>query len=395
MSKRLKASVNPAVLIWARESAGYDPAAAAEKVGVDLEKLQAWEAGDDQPSIAQLRNLAELYKRPLAVMYLPEPPRAFLAMHDFRRLPEAGGGRFSPGLTHEIRLATQRRELALELLSDSGEASADFTLTTTIKADPDEVGRKVRAALQVTYAIQAKWRDPRVGFLAWRTRIEQLGVLIFQASRVEPEEASGFALWEPQLPVIAVNRKDPYSRRSFSLLHELAHLMLHQTGVSDLEAEGARAPVDAAVEVFCNQVAAAALIPKADLLQDMIVTNRGAGRHAWTDEEIDGLAKVYSVSREAIVRRLVVVGRATEAFYGAKRAQYAAEFQEQKRRQRDAKTPIPRNMPRETIADVGRPLVRMVLEQYHQERLTLSDVSGYLGVKARHVSEIEQQVGIG
>lgn len=395
MTKRLKASVNPAVLVWARESAGYVPATAAERLGLDADKLQAWETGDDQPSIAQLRKLAELYKRPLAVMYLPEPPRTFMAMHDFRRLPEAGGGRYSPGLTHEIRLAVQRRELALELLQDAGEAPIDFLLTTAIKADPDEVGGQIRQALEITYAIQAKWREPRAGFMAWRSRIEQQGVLIFQGSRFEPEEASGFALWESQLPLIVVNRKDPPSRRTFSLLHELAHLMLHQTGVSDLEADGARAPDDAAVEVFCNQVAAAALIPKSDLLKEAIVTARGSGRHSWTDEEIEALAKIYSVSREAVVRRLVVAGRATEVFYGAKRAQYAAEFQEQKRRQREAKTPIPRNMPRETIADVGRPLVRMVLEHYHQDRMTLSDVSGYLGVKARHVSDIEQQVGIG
>lgn len=116
MTKRIKAMINPAVLTWARETAGFDLAAAAAKINVDEEKLAVWEAGDDQPSIPQLRKLAETYKRPLAVLYLPEPPiNSFQAMHDFRRLPDLGMRTFSPELTLEIRLAQQRRELALEL----------------------------------------------------------------------------------------------------------------------------------------------------------------------------------------------------------------------------------------------------------------------------------------
>jgi len=393
VTKRLKATIQPAVLVWARTTAGYEIAGAAEKIDIAPESLAAWEAGGDQPSIAQLRKLAELYKRPLAVMYLPEPPTSFRAMHDFRRLPDAGGGRYSPGLTHEIRLAQQRRELAIELLEEDGAAHAEFRLSTQLRADPETVGGEIRRALAITYELQSKWRDPRVGFNAWRTRIEQQGVLIFQGTRFDPEEASGFALWDSRLPVIVVNRKDAPSRRVFSLLHELSHLMLHQSGVSDLDEASPRSTIDQATEVFCNGVAAAALIPGDRFLSEDVVAGRSTGHQEWSDEDIEELAKRYSTSREAVVRRLVTFGRASETFYGQKRAKYATEFQEQRQRQKDAKKPIPRNMPRETIADYGRPFVRMVLEQYHQDRLTLADVSGYLGVKARHIADIEQQVG--
>lgn len=398
MTKRIKATINPKVLTWARESAGFDLAAAAAKVDVDEKKLAAWEAGDDQPSIPQLRKLAEAYKRPLAVLYLPEPPTtAFQAMHDFRRLPELGLRRFSPELTLEIRLAQQRRELAIELFQDANEWPAAFALQTALGTDPENAALTIREALGVDYKLQSQWRDPRVAFLAWRSRIETLGVLIFQTSRIESDEASGFASWADVLPFMVINSKDAYARRTFSMFHELVHLMLRQSGVSDLDLEGPRAAEDEKIEVFCNQVAAATLMPRDPFLAENLVAAKGIGRHEWDDAAVQTLALTYGVSREAIVRRLLTLGRTTEAFYRRKRTQYAVEFQQQRQRDREKNEgkPIPRNMPRETVADYGKPFVRRVIENYHADRISLSDVSGYLGVKVRHVPGIEQQLGIG
>ncbi len=394
MTTRTKAAVKGAVLAWARSSAGYEVAQAADKLGVDTDLLEAWEADEAQLSIPQLRKAAALYKRPLAVFFLPEPPLSFQPMSDFRRLPDAGPGRFSPALTQEIRNAHQRRELALEMFDEAGERPPPFTLTASLNDRPETVAQSIRDALRVTYQLQSHWRDPLAAFRAWRSRIEGLGVLVFQASRIESEEASGFAYWADPLPFLVVNGKPPSPRRAFSLLHELTHLMLHQSGVSDLDTVGPR-PKDAEhIEVFCNQVAADTLMPRVLFLAEAIVTARGAGQHEWSDEAIKALADTFSVSREAIVRRLMTFGRASEAFYGRKREQYAREFAALKQREKDKNEgkSIPRNMPRETIATFGQSFVRMVLENYHAERISLSDVSGYLGVKVRHLPDIERSV---
>lgn len=396
MAKRLKATVQPSVLTWARTSAGYDLEVAAEKLNVLPDAVTAWEAGDDKPSIPQLRKLASLYKRPLAVLYLPEPPLAFMPMSDFRRLPEFGPRRFSPGLTLEVRSAQQRRLLALELLEDTGTEPPRFMLQTSDQDSPEAVGTAIRDALGVTYDVQRKWGDHLAAFRQWRSRIEEQGVLVFQANRFESDEASGFAFWADVLPTVVVNGKDVYPRRIFSLLHELAHLMLRQSGVSEMDVDAPRPAADAQIEVFCNQVAAAALMPAALFMAEPVVKARGAGAHEWTDGEIDALAKIYGVSREAVVRRLLSAGRATQAFYGGKRAQYSAEFAAFKARQKAESKgkSIPRNMPRETVGNYGQPFVRAVLENYHRDRITLSEVSGYLGVKVKHIAAIEQQVGM-
>jgi Zn-dependent peptidase ImmA (M78 family)/DNA-binding XRE family transcriptional regulator len=394
VAKRVKATINPDVLEWARTSASYGRAAAAEKLGIEEEALAAWEDGDDQPSISQLRRLATLYRRPLAVLYLPVRPLTFQPMHDFRRLPESGSRPYSPELAYEIRLAQQRRELALELADeDSDEDFPAFTLKTTLDAVAEDVGRQIRESLSVTFDIQSKWRDTGAAFIAWRTRIEELGVLVFQTTRVESSEASGFAFWAPTLPLIAVNRKDAMGRRLFSLLHELAHLMIHQTGVSELD-DGRRQISDQRVEVFCNKVAAAALMPKLQFLSQPIIGNAPSGRREWSDEDIAALAKTFSVSRESVVRRLLTLERTTDAFYRQKRAQYLQEYAaiQARKRQQEKKKPIRRNMPLETVSSVGRPLIRLLLSQYHSRRLSLSEVSGFLGVKVRHLPRIEDRL---
>ncbi|KWV45908.1 hypothetical protein AS156_23130 [Bradyrhizobium macuxiense] len=398
MAARTKASNNPALITWARETAGFSVAEAAAKLNVSEEQLFAWEnvASDDAPSIPQLRKIAGLFKRPLAAFFLPEPPTGFAVMRDLRRLPGSGTRHFSPALQMEIRASNERRELALELASDLEDEPPQFKLSAKITDDPEAVGAKIRTALGVTDDLQAKWKDAdgRTAFAAWRTRIEETGVLVFQSTTFTSEEASGFAISSGTLPVIAVNRKDPVTRRTFSLLHEFAHLMLHVSGVSELETDVTRPPEDQRIEIFCNHVAAAALIPKVSLLAQPTVAEHKARSVAWKDGELADLSRLYGVSREALLRRLLTFGRTTPEFYSLKRAQYNAEYALLKKRQKETPKEMKRNMPQETISTIGRPLVRMLLGNYYQDRLSLSALSGFLNLKVKHIPKLEQAVGM-
>src|SRR5437867_12115545 len=117
MAKGIDAIINPELLVWAREESGFSLKGAAEKLGIPQDRLQDWEGGTERPSIPQLRKIAELYKRPLAVFYLPVRPKGFSVMHDYRRLPGKIG--LSPDLRLEIRKAYHRREIAVELIEQS------------------------------------------------------------------------------------------------------------------------------------------------------------------------------------------------------------------------------------------------------------------------------------
>ena len=135
-------------------------------------------------------------------------------------------------------------------------------------------------------------------------------------------------------------------------------------------------------------------MPKDSLLAEPGVAEQGLRSDAWTDAQISDLARRFNVSREAVLRRLLTFDRTTNDFYTRKRAQYIAEYQAQRARQREQTKEIKRNMPQETVSHFGKPLVRMLLNNYWQDRMTLSAVSGYLGLKVKHIPNLAKAAGL-
>lgn len=402
MTQRITARIKPEILVWARKSAGYrtvEVAAAALKVNAN--KLDDWEHGKSV-SLSQLRDLARLYKRPLAVFYLQEVPRDFMALSDLRRHPENQGRGLSPELVQEMRAAQQRRELALELADDLDANLAAFDLRIARSDDPDLVGEEVRNFLGIQLKHLSRGisgADGRKAFNFWRQRIESRGVLVFQMTKVDSKEASGFAVASNLLPIIGINRKDPPTRRLFSLLHEFVHIAVGKSGVSDLDMDFAQVTDDDGLEAFCNRVAAASLVPKDVLLADPLVEQHRNEKADWNDAELAHLARRFGVSREALLLRLVSFRRASWKFFKEKRDQWNAEYRDRERALAELNTKakarsIRRDMPQEALSNLGRLFLGLVIGNYHQDRITLSEVSGYIGIKARHVRRLETKLGV-
>jgi len=384
MRPSIPAYVNGALLTWAREDAGFSIEQAAKKLHVKVERLEAWEQGERKPSVAQVKALGRIYHRPIAVFFLESPPAAFRPMHDYRRLAGREEGFESPELHYQVRRAHERRALALELLEVLGDTAAPMALRIQLTDDHEAAGRKVRDFLGVTVHQQRGWHDAREAFNGWRAAIEQRDVLVFQAVKVPVSEARGFSISEQPLPVIAVNRKDALYGRIFSLMHELAHLAVQRGGLCDLREGGARAADDEQVEVFCNAVAAAALMPAQAVLDHPVVQTSKGQRQEWSDEELDSLSRDFRVSREATLRRLLTLGRTTKAFYEHKRREYL-------------QAPPPEGSgggPIQPYADAlstgGRLFAGLVLRGYYEERITSSDVADALNLGLKHLGRLEQ-----
>jgi Zn-dependent peptidase ImmA (M78 family)/DNA-binding XRE family transcriptional regulator len=387
MPPRVEALVEPSLLRWARESAGLDSELAAKKAGVKPERLGSWEAGERRPTIVQLRKLAHIYRRPIAVFYLPEPPADIPAPRDFRRLPGEVAGVESPELRYEIRRAVTRREIALELLSEEGEEALEFPLRARLSDDPDDLASRVRDALGVDLRTQYTWRGTYDPFNGWRAAIEEQGVLVLQMVDVDPAEARGFSISEMPLPAVVANIKDAPRGRTFTLLHELTHVILRQGGLCDLDDLASR-PVDRLnVEKFCNRVAGAVLIPRDALLSERTVRQHGRDP-AWTDEELRSLAQQFGASREAVLRRLLDLGRTNEDYYRERREGFLVEYEEARRR-REAGFAPPHQI---ALASAGPAFSGLVLSSYAHGNITASDVSDYLGIRLKHLARIEQQL---
>ena len=372
------------MLSWARTSAGLSEADVAHRLKIDESRLAAWESGADAPTVKQLQRLAAIYKRPVSVLYLSEPPHDFMALRDFRRLPGSGIHQFSPDVLYQMRRAQERREAAIDLFKELGDEPPRFTVEASMEEEPESIGLRIRELLNVTPDLRAAWSGAYDAFNFWRAAVERNGVLVFQASDIALDEMRGFSISEQPLPTIVTNMKDTPNGRTFTLIHELSHLMLRRGGVCDLD-EHDRAPEDRAIEVFCNAVAGAALVPQDQFLAEPIVLSH-TRQQPWLDEDLVALSQHYRVSREVVLRRLLQLSRISLSFYREKRQQFIDEYAGRPRSEGFAPPHT------KALATVGRTFARLVLQNYHQEKLSLNAVSDYLGVRLKHLPKIEASV---
>lgn len=388
MPRSADALIEPALLVWARNEAHLTIEKAARKAGVTSEKLQSWENGASRPTVKQLRTLARIYRQPFAAFYLPAPPKVKRPkLRDYRRLPEASYDELSSELVFDIRDAMERREIILELYDEMGEDPPVFSETATLSDDPETMGKRIRNFLRISLDQQFRFRQGRIALNAWRQAVEEVGILVFQATRTPVEEMRGFSLSETPLPAIIVNRKDAPVARCFTLLHELTHLMLHTPGICDWRDSTNRTPEAQRIEVFCNHVAGSALVPGQSLRdQDIVVSHRQGP--IWSTSELNKLAREYAVSREVILRRLLILGLTDQAFYQAKREEFLEEF-ETRPKSIGGFLPPSKNV----VSAAGKPFIRLVLDAMYSNRITVSDVSSYLGVRLQHLDRIAELIG--
>lgn len=378
--KRVEATPTPAVLVWARETAGMSVSLAAQRAKVKPEQLAEWEAGASRPSIQQLRKLSNVYRRPLAVFYLSEPPRRFEAMHDFRR-PRAQEPAVedSPKLAFEIRRAYDRREWALELMTEIGEDPTIFDQSADPNEGAEEVASRLRGAIRVSLHQQRNWRTDSEAFKQWRLALERAGILTMQATDVSLDEVRGFSVSLRPLPVVVVNIKDAPRGRVFTLLHEATHVMLNEGGVCDLH--------DSDIEAFCNRVAGAALFPREAILASAVVRGHRKGDPVWKDSELRDLSREFGGSREAALVRLLTLKLTSQSFYERMRMVFQREYAElQRRREETEGHPLPHVI---AISSAGPFFTSLVIESLSRDKITASDVSDYLQIRLKHLKDLQ------
>ena len=388
MSSPIRAHINPKLLVWARECCQMETTYAASKLGIDVEKLEKWENGEQSPTIRQLRNLAKAYRINFGALFLPEPPCTFKPpVKDYRLHHGAVVGAIDPEIAIDLRLHLNAREIALELESDLGEEHPSFDLSCSLEDSPVEVAEKIRTALGVSFQVQKRFRESRVAFNSWRDAIANAGVLVIQSSKVALNDMRGYSVFFDKLPLLVVNRKEAYSARTFTLVHELVHLLLRSSGLCDLNSEPGRPPHEQKLEVFCNAVASQTLVPDAILLAYPEI--RGVAPEAWTDEILAPIARDFGVSREVVLRKLLDHGLTTRAFYLDNRERYTQEAIAYKQRQKGGFVPPAVDV----VSTKGRQYVSLVFEALNSSVITAGDAADFLGVKAKHFSTIQTNLG--
>lgn len=294
--------IAPGVLSWARERAGIDPVALEAR----FPALPEWERGVAAPTFTQLQQFAKATHAPIGYLLLPEPPVEPLPIPDFRTFRDAGVHRPSADLLDQIYLVEQRQEWYREHQRAIGSDPLDFVGSVTTDEAAVEVAERVAARVGFTVEDRARYRSWSEALRELIDLIEDTGVLVMISGVVganthralNPQEFRGFALADPLAPVIFVNGKDSKAAQIFTLLHELVHVWVGESALSDASLAGRSGNTD---ERFCNAVAAEILVPLETL------------RQAWDPaasprQELDRMAAQFRVSTLVVLSRVFDLG---------------------------------------------------------------------------------------
>lgn len=264
----MRVDVKPDLLLWACERAGRSVDALAQKQS--LRKLPAWVAGDDRPTFKQLEKFAQATYTPFGYFFLPEPPEESIPIPDLRTVGNQYIGRPSPDLLDTIHAMQRRQGWLHEDLIEWEAEPLDFVGSARTEDDSQGVGREMRRVIGLDDGWAAKvqtWQEA-VGEL--RRAIEHLGVMAVingvvgnnTHRKLDVGEFRGFALSDKYAPLVFVNGADAKSAQMFTLVHELVHIWLGESALTDT---GLISQPSQEIESWCDQAAAEFLVPAREL----------------------------------------------------------------------------------------------------------------------------------
>lgn len=375
--------IQPVMFRWARERAGLDMLALNNR----FPKLPLWEAGEAEPTLNQLERFAAATYAPIGYFFLPEPPIEPLPIPDFRTVGDRPIARISANLLDTIYICQQRQTWYQENAIVSQIPPCTFVGSASLQTPVEQAATNISTLLG--FSVEAR-RDCPSWTEALRLFIEQveaLGVMVMVSGVVmnnntrhlDPAEFRGFVLCDALAPLIFINGADSKAAQMFTLAHELAHLLLGESGLSD--AEMSTLP-QRGIETWCNHVAAELLVPMQSLLAVL-------DEHESLLDTMQRLARHFKVSSLVILRRLLDAGWIDlDRFYSSYRAEVT------RINMLNARNTGGGNFYRTTAARVSRRFASALVESTLEGRTLYRDAFQMLGIsKTSTFNEFSRTMG--
>ena len=381
----IRVPVKPELLRWACERAGVTQGDLAAK----FNRLPDWETGETRPTLKQLEAFARAVHVPFGFLFLPEPPEESLPIPDFRTFAGRAVTRPSPNLLITIYACQERQGWYQDFARIAGEPPLDFIGSASLDSSPEIIAARMRERLDFDLAARREcptWTDALRLFIH---QADEAGVLVMVSGIVKSNtrrsldlaEFQGFALCDPLAPLVFVNGRDTKAAQMFTLAHELAHLWLGASALSNLGA----APDTgfSREEVWCNAVAAEFLMPL-----DVLRSNLHRGEPL--PDALSRLARTFRVSTLVILRRLLDAGWLTRERFDA------AWRQENERLRKLVQAGSGGgDFYRTTVARVGRRFARALVVSTLEGQTLYRDAFRMLGVrKTETFNNLGREAGV-
>ncbi len=387
-----RAFITAKVFKWARESARISEELAASKVSVSIDKLKEWENGKSFPTIRQAQLLAKAYKRPFAIFFLPEIPNDFQPLQDFRK---AGSKELSTASLFIIREVQQKQSWIREIKIENNEEAIPFVGRFSLKDNPATVAQDILDTLHVN-PLNYNTNNP---ILEWIDKAESNGIFISRTSfihsrlKLDSSEIQGFVIADKYAPFVFINSDDWNAPQLFTLVHELAHIWIAETGISNEIEPSLKETKDYnPIELFCNEVAANALIPK-EFIENLDPKVFSNGKEVFKN------ARTIGVSSFAFLVRALNLKIISLRTYRKLKKDADFEFSEflNREAERKAKQKLKENAsgPSYYLLQLnrnGRLFTQIVLDAFRGGYLEPTQASGLLNVKINKFPKLEAQM---
>jgi Zn-dependent peptidase ImmA (M78 family) len=301
----IRVKIKPELLSWARERAGLEVDALSHR----FPKIRAWESGTVKPTLKQVEEFAKATHTPVGFLFLDEPPVETIPIPDFRAIRNRPIARPSPDLLDVIYVCQQRQEWYRDFARSERASPLSCVGSARLDSSVEQTAAIMRHALGFDIEERRRiptWTDALRLFIA---QADEAGIMVMCSGVVlnnnyrplDPDEFRGFALSDNLAPLVFINGADTKAAQMFTLAHELAHIWLGQSALSDSQAS--LAP-NHQIERWCNNVAAELLVPIEIIKQEY-------NGHSSLRLELDRLARFFKVSTLVILRRIHDAGGLT------------------------------------------------------------------------------------
>ena len=298
--------VNCKIIRWAREFYNMSPDEAAQAIGVDISRYLNWENGTEHPTYAKLKKISDVFRKPSVVFFFPEPPQLPTIKGDLRTLPDEIVNAFSKNVIVQFEKA-KVYQLSLQELYENKDSI--IAHRSSFPKDIDQLCDFFRAELEFPIAAQKARKSTKVVFEIFRERFYDLGIYVFKDA-FKDNRISGICANDDHYPVIIINNSMSFARQIFTLFHELYHLISDTSGAEIIRDDYYTVLNDnqREVESACDAFANAFLVPIDDFKAEL-------KKKPISEDRIEELSVLYSVSKEAIMYKLYKMRRITSAEY--------------------------------------------------------------------------------
>ncbi|MCB4757244.1 MAG: ImmA/IrrE family metallo-endopeptidase [Elusimicrobia bacterium] len=312
----MRVEIKPELFRWARERAGLDIDALAHR----FPQLMAWEQREVRPTLKQIERFAKATHAAIGFLFLQKPPVERVPIPDFRTFGDKQVKRPSPDLLDTLYICEERQEWYRNYARSTGEDKHPFVGSAKLTSDIETTAARIRH--EIGFDLEERQQSPTwtEALRQFIEQAEELGILVMASGvvsnnnrrRLNPDEFRGFAMTDEFAPLVFINGADTKAGQMFTLAHEVAHIWLGESALSD--AQPALIP-EQRVERWCNQVAAELLVPLA-------VFKNEYRKNGDLHEEMNRLARRFKVSTLVILRRIYDAG-------GLKKEEFWNEYRDE------------------------------------------------------------------